>query len=151
MPAGCFYILLSNNSLIHYHSSNMKRIIFILALMLIAAIQPACAQSSAAQREQLLNLLNEDLPEKVDDNATILKVETVQNGELCFVIVINDPLMQQLSDWNTAAVDTFKKEFLADFIVDENMKSVVHAFGKNLHVKLINKDNKPLASISVKV
>ena len=119
--------------------------------MLIAAIQPACAQSSAAQREQLLNLLNEDLPEKVDDNATILKVETVQNGELCFVIVINDPLMQQLSDWNTAAVDTFKKEFLADFIVDENMKSVVHAFGKNLHVKLINKDNKPLASISVKV
>ena len=68
----------------------MARLFIILAMAIVAAIQPAIAQTATAQqRREVVKALNAQLPQKYDEEATFLEVKETPQGELCFVFMMH--------------------------------------------------------------
>lgn len=130
----------------------MTRLFIVLAVCILAAIQPAVAQTvDASQREQILKLLNASLPEDLDDSVTWEKAEVAPNGELCFVFIIHEAILQDPAVWNENNINIFKKSLLSEITDTDEIKAIVRMFGKNIQVKMLNDKKKLLARISVAV
>ena len=130
----------------------MARLFIILAMVIVAAIQPAIAQTvTAQQRREVIKALNAQLPQKYDEEATFLEVKETPQGELCFVFMMHNPLLQDPDVWTEENVKLAKASFLEGFGASEDTRAFLRQFGKVLHVHYLNEKKEILAKTPIEL